>query len=188
MDRKQQILDVAETLVRQRGFDGFSYADIEQQIGIRKASIHHHFPSKAELSDALVTRYQDRVLGRFSAIESRRGRAGDRLADYIALYRAALNGGEQLCLCVSLSAGRDSLSDLTLDQLNSFNAASVRWLQGVFALGAQDGSIDQVADPALEAAATLALMEGAQLTARAARDELKFEAATALLRARITLS
>jgi TetR/AcrR family transcriptional repressor of nem operon len=41
-----KILRLTDTLIQQRGFLGFSYADLEKAIGIRKASIHHHFPGK----------------------------------------------------------------------------------------------------------------------------------------------
>ncbi len=187
MDRKQQILDAAERLVRARGFDGFSYGDLEAEIGIRKASIHHHFPSKAELGLALTARYRGQVVGKLGAVAARRTRAADRLAEYLDLYREALAGGEQVCLCVALSAGRDSLNPDTLAELDAFNAASLDWLTATFKLARSDGSIKGVEEPGLEAAAALALVEGAQLIARAAGDVLKFDLATAQLKARIRL-
>jgi TetR/AcrR family transcriptional regulator, transcriptional repressor for nem operon len=44
------LIDLAEHSVRSQGFDRFSYADLTEAIGIRKASIHYHFPTKANLS------------------------------------------------------------------------------------------------------------------------------------------
>ena len=52
------ILDVAERLAQTRGYNGFSYADIAAQLGVTRASLHYHFPSKAELGRALVERYR----------------------------------------------------------------------------------------------------------------------------------
>jgi len=187
MDRKQQILDTAERLVRARGFDGFSYGDLEAEIGIRKASIHHHFPSKADLGLALTARYRGKVVDKLTVIAARRPRAADRLAEYLDLYREALSGGAQVCLCVALSTGRDSLNPDTLAELAAFNQASLSWLTEVFTLAAEDGSIESVAEPALEAAAALAQVEGAQLIARAAGDVLRFDLATAQLKRRIKL-
>ncbi|RVA86508.1 TetR/AcrR family transcriptional regulator, partial [Mesorhizobium sp. M7A.F.Ca.CA.004.02.1.1] len=54
----EKILDVAQSLIVAGGYNGFSYADISADIGIRKASIHHHFPTKAELVSVLVDRYR----------------------------------------------------------------------------------------------------------------------------------
>ena len=59
-DTRSRILDVAERLVQTRGFNGFSYADIAAELQISKASLHYHFPSKAELGEALIGRYAAR--------------------------------------------------------------------------------------------------------------------------------
>ncbi|MCP5910237.1 TetR/AcrR family transcriptional regulator, partial [Klebsiella pneumoniae] len=48
---------MAQSLVVAGGYNGFSYADIAVSIGIRKASIHHHFPTKADLVASLIDRY-----------------------------------------------------------------------------------------------------------------------------------
>ena len=55
-----QILDTAEGLVQERGFNGFSYADVARELGVTKAALHYHFASKAELGDALIDRYAER--------------------------------------------------------------------------------------------------------------------------------
>ena len=54
------ILDVAERLAQTRGYNGFSYADIAAELGVTKASLHYHFPSKAEFPRA----HLDRALSR----------------------------------------------------------------------------------------------------------------------------
>ncbi len=54
---RTRILDVGERLVQVRGFNGFSYADVAAELSVAKASLHYHFPSKAELGEAIVTRY-----------------------------------------------------------------------------------------------------------------------------------
>ena len=55
-----RILDVAEQLVQVRGFNGFSYADIAAELQITKAALHYHFASKADLGEALISRYASR--------------------------------------------------------------------------------------------------------------------------------
>ena len=44
------ILGCARTLIIAGGYNGFSYADVAAVVGIRKASIHHHFPTKVDPS------------------------------------------------------------------------------------------------------------------------------------------
>lgn len=185
MDRKTEILEAAEGLVRRQGFDAFSYADLEKAVGIRKASIHHHFPSKSDLAVALTDRYTDKMRNQLNQIAASGRPAGEQLRDYIELYRSALNGGSTLCLCVSLSAGAEQLAHPVLSILKVYHQDSRGWLEALFVRGAQDRTIASVSDPQLEATACLALVEGAQLQSRASKSLEPFELATAQLRARI---
>lgn len=53
-DTKERLLEVASSLIRQRGINGMSYQHLSDEIGIRKASIHYHFPKKDDLIEALI--------------------------------------------------------------------------------------------------------------------------------------
>ena len=64
-----RILDTAEALLQVRGYNGFSYADISTELGITKAALHYHFPGKADLGLALITRYADRFGESLAAID-----------------------------------------------------------------------------------------------------------------------
>ncbi len=116
---------------------------------------------------------------------SRERTAAGQLMDYLDAYRSALSGGDMVCLCVALSAARDSLSEPVLKELNAFHDASIEWLEQVFALAKDDKSVAHVGDPRTEATACLALVEGAMLLARAAHNTMRFEAAVAGVRARV---
>jgi TetR/AcrR family transcriptional repressor of nem operon len=50
------ILEVAERLVQRRGFNGFSHADVAEEVGTTKPALHDHFARKAELGAALIAR------------------------------------------------------------------------------------------------------------------------------------
>ena len=49
----ERILDTAQALAQVRGYNGFSHADVSAELAITKASIHYHFPGKADLAEAL---------------------------------------------------------------------------------------------------------------------------------------
>jgi TetR/AcrR family transcriptional regulator, transcriptional repressor for nem operon len=184
MDTRTALLNCAEDAVRARGFDGFSYADLSLVVGIRKASIHHHFATKADLALALIERYSDNFFGTLDQIALAHDTGGARLGAYVAACRTALGSGDRLCLCVALIAGRDGLSAAVRGRLDLFHDTVTAWLSAVFALGAVDGTIAAVTDPAADAHACLAQMEGAQLIARAAGDITRFDAAVKALLAR----
>ena len=61
MDRKEQILEVATELVQTRGYSAFSYQDLSKRLGITKASIHYHFPSKEVLGKGVADKYNAEV-------------------------------------------------------------------------------------------------------------------------------
>ncbi len=183
-DTKTALLDVAEHAARARGFDGFSYADLAEAVGIRKASIHYHFPTKAALSAALMDRYHAALDGECGKIEAGHDTGAGCLLALITLYRDALNDGTTLCLCVSLISSRESLSDEVIQKIREFRAMMVARIQAIFELGQQDKSISGISDPAAEARAALALLEGAHLTARAEEDARTFDEAVAVLKSR----
>ena len=184
-DTKTALLDSAERAARTRGFDGFSYADLAEDVGIRKASIHHHFPSKAKLSVALMAPYHTGFETICADIDTTETSGSARLIALIDRYRLALDGGKCLCLCVSFSTSRESLPREVIDQISRFRAMMIGWLKTTFEFGHSDGTIEGVAEPAFEAAATLSLLEGAQLAARTEENLALFDNALKLLRQRL---
>jgi TetR/AcrR family transcriptional regulator len=59
--RKDAILDEATRLFAERGYEGTSMADLADRVGLRKASLFHHFASKEELRRAVLERVVQRV-------------------------------------------------------------------------------------------------------------------------------
>ena len=180
-DTKKALLDSAERAARARGFDGFSYADLSKDVGIRKASIHHHFPSKAALSVALMKRYYEDLKAACGEIDATHETGGARLTALIDRYRLALNDGKSLCLCVSFSTSRESLPAEVAIQIRRFRQMMLGWIKAAFESGQKDGSIQGVVDPEVEASATLPLLEGAQLCARAEENPALFDRAVRIL-------
>src|SRR5687768_16413337 len=102
-DTPTRILDAAERLVQERGFNAFSYADIAAELGLTTATLHYHFASKAELGRALINRYAERFGQALSRIEAATPDAGARLRSYADLYAGVLSA-KRMCLCGMLAA------------------------------------------------------------------------------------
>ena len=62
-DTKEEVLDLAENLLLDRGFNGFSYANISSALKMKNAAIHYYFPSKADLGLAIIQRARERFVG-----------------------------------------------------------------------------------------------------------------------------
>ena len=54
MSTHDSLIELTDTLIQQNGYQGFSYADLADGLGIRKASIHYHFQTKTDLGLAYV--------------------------------------------------------------------------------------------------------------------------------------
>lgn len=186
INTKTALLNSAENAARRLGFDGFSYADLAEDVGIRKASIHHHFPTKANLSVALMARYHANFQAICAEIDASFSTGGAQLAELIKQYRQGNEDGKRICLCASFSANRDSLPTEVLHEISLFRTMVVEWMAAAFEKGRVDGTISAVTHPALEAASMMSLLEGAQLAARAEENIALFDNATMLLKARIS--
>ncbi|WP_460013039.1 TetR/AcrR family transcriptional regulator [Lysinibacillus sp. CTST325] len=68
MERRNEILDAADELFGQKGFDGTSTNDILEKVGIARGTLYYHFKSKEDIMDALIDRYNTQILGAANGI------------------------------------------------------------------------------------------------------------------------
>ena len=125
-----RILDVAERLAQTRGFNGFSYADIAGELGMTKANLHYHFPSKAALGQALIERYSTSFGAALDGIEQSGAAPPVQLARYVAIYQQVLKSG-RICLCGMLAAEYTTLPDGMQRAIRDFFDLNERWLARV---------------------------------------------------------
>jgi TetR/AcrR family transcriptional repressor of nem operon len=179
-----RVLDVAEGLVQTRGFNAFSYADVSKAVGIRKASLHHHYPTKADLGVALVARYRSAFMGALQDIESKGEAAGRRLARYTDLYGSVLRRG-RMCMCGMLAADVATLPKPMRESVAGFFEENERWLTRVLAEGKKRGELEFEGTPASMAAFMVSSLEGAMLVARGSGNLEPFDDVVRHLLARI---
>ncbi len=129
LDKKEEILDCAQTLLQQRGFDGFSYADISSVVGIRKASIHHYFPTKIDLVVAVIERYRENFNASLLQIDSCKKEL-DKIKQYIKLYKDVLDE-DKLCLCGVLASTVGALPERVNKAIREFLFDNIAWLTRV---------------------------------------------------------
>jgi TetR/AcrR family transcriptional repressor of nem operon len=182
-----QILDSAERLVQVRGFNGFSYADVAGELGVTKASLHYHFPGKAELGQALIERYSDRFAGALEAIDRDAGSAVEKLEAYAAIYADVLRD-QRMCLCGMLAADYETLPEPMREAVIGFFDRNEAWLAGVLAEGEERGELSVEGSAREAARAIVSGLEGAMLLARPYDDVKRFQAAASGLLASLAAS
>lgn len=170
------MLDAAEGLVQTRGFNGFSYADVSAQVGITKASLHYHFPNKADLGRALIDRYSARFGAALGLIAGGQAGALARLEAYAQLYVDVLAAG-RMCLCGMLAAEHATLPAPMQRAIRSFFGASEDWLANVLEQGRAQGELAFPGEAREAARLWIATLEGALLLARSYGEPSRLTAA-----------
>lgn len=164
----ERILDTARALIMAGGYNGFSYADIASAVGIRKASIHHHFPSKADLVERLVEQYRQDAEAAVAELERQVPAPLDQLRHYIAHWeRCIADGSRSFCICALLACEVGTLPQGVSEQVRGYFGVLRDWLTRAMDRGARDGSMVLGAPPAVEAEVFMATVHGAMLSARA---------------------
>lgn len=173
-DTAQRILDVSQQLLQMRGYNAFSYADISEMIGIRKASIHYHFPSKSDLAKALVLRYRSTFSNLRSQIDRETDNALRKLERFANLYLEGLRNG-CVCLCGMLAEDFTTLPLEVREEVKAFFNDNEAWLIKVLVEGSQAGIIHHQGTIEVEAQLLLTSLQGAQLIARSYDDANRFQ-------------
>jgi TetR/AcrR family transcriptional repressor of nem operon len=163
--KAEQIVTVAERLVRTNGYNGFSFREIASEVGIKSASVHYHFPTKADLGAAVARRYTERFLAGLGAPDDPASSPEALLQRYINAYRCALIDEDLMCLCGVLGAEVDSLPPEVALEARHFFERNLEWLETVLSRIHDDGSggFEATGRRALKIVAAL---EGAMILAR----------------------
>lgn len=173
------ILACARTLIVAGGYNGFSYADISDVVGIRKASIHHHFPTKADLVRTLVARYRDEAEAGLAALETRVPDPRGQLGAYVGYWQACIaDASAPFCVCAQLASQLPVLPEEVGVEVRAHFRALSAWLTSVLERGAGQGQFDLAGSPRAEAEAFMATVHGAMLSARAYGDPAMFGVVT----------
>ena len=99
-----RVVEAATPVVQTRGYNGFSYADIADMVGIRTSSVHHHFPGKGDLGLEVARMYRNAFGWALAEIESDTDDRITRLERYAELYARQLSKHGRMCLCGMLAA------------------------------------------------------------------------------------
>ena len=169
MDTRERILDSAQRLTQTRSFHGFSFQDIADEVGVRKASLYHHFESKDDVAVAMLQRAAHWVSAQFKKVEGRE--PTERLEAYFDLFHEIHGKAERMCPGGSFAAVLDGVSSPVQATLHRFNKMHLDWLEEVIRDGVEQGqfTIDDQR-PRDVATQILAGVQGALLVGRLSSD------------------
>ncbi len=172
IDTRQTIMDAGRLMVQARGYSGLSFRELAKEVGVKSASIHYHFATKGDLGAALAKRYTEEAVSYFDSLLAASDDAGTRLRGYAAVFRAALQKNNRMCLCGIMAAEYDDLPAAVRAEVDGFTEVNVRWLAKVLSQHRPDAAADEIEAQAM---AIFAAVEGAQLVARGRGDIAVFD-------------
>ena len=178
-DKAVAILDSARVLMMDRGYNGFSFRDVAAEVGIKSASIHYHYSTKADLAEATAKAYRLAFVDAIDGLTA--ATAPDLLRAYGALFVASLREQGGLCLGGVLAADSETLPDQVRDEVVLFFDSQHQWLAEVLRDGQERGEIR--ADLSAEdfAAMFVSSLEGAMMVSRGIKRPQDLETALDIL-------
>jgi len=160
-------MDLAETFIQEKGFNGFSYAHIAKKLDVKNAAIHYHFPTKEELVCAVIQRYRDRFQLWINNSRIKNLSPQEKLDWFFSIYTDTRADNGKVCLAGSLESEFQSLPDSLREQTEALTRELLIWLQATLQEGREAGVFQFSGDPASKAALILASLQGALQMARA---------------------
>src|SRR5262245_59300908 len=124
-------------MIRTSGFNGFSTRDVAETVGIKAASVHYYFPTKAEIGIAVTRRYTDRFLEALGDPSRFKGDARPAVTLYIDSFRQALVRDGKLCLCAVLGAETGGLPKEVSGHTRIFFERNIEWLRRALTASSQ---------------------------------------------------
>jgi TetR/AcrR family transcriptional repressor of nem operon len=168
---REAILAAARRAAQARGYGGLNFRDLAAEVGVKAASLYHHFPSKADLGAAVARRYREDAAAALEIL-SGGGDPVQALRRYPETFRRALQADNRMCLASFMAAEVDDLPGPVKQEVQAFADVNVAWLGRMLT----DAGLVEAADADLRARALFAAVAGAQLLARSRADLALYDA------------
>ncbi len=177
MDTRTQILSIASDLLQRQTVNGFSLQDVADRVGIRKASLFHHYRNK----EALVADVLDNSLKGFrKRIESMRSQPAQRqLEAFLDIYQRHIGAGSRLCSVSGVTGDWDHLGEASRRLALALLHEQSDWLARIAELGGHARSPEEAQAWAEQ---IMIRIQGAMLLSRVQSSPLPLERTIARLR------
>jgi len=166
MNTKQQIVELSAGLLREHGFNGFSYLDLSRALGISKASVHHHYPKKEDLGLALCEWTYNWLVQGLEHFDTKSHSSWNKLERYLQAGTKHTLTDHKMCPISALYSDLNKLSEPMKVALKALDDIELDWVTKVLRKGAQDGEFIKQDDPKAMAALFIFSSKGALYYAR----------------------
>jgi TetR/AcrR family transcriptional repressor of nem operon len=111
------IMDAAERRIRMGGFNGFSFREIAEDVGVKSSSVHYHFPTKEALAAAVIRRYTKEVA---EIIDRGFETETDPVKVWTRAFRGTMYSEDRICPCAVMGAASQDLPPEVAAEVKGF--------------------------------------------------------------------
>jgi AcrR family transcriptional regulator len=154
-NRAQELIVAAYRLIAEKGFEGLRTREIADQIGINHATLHHYFPTKEALVQA-VALYVTQRIGRITHLAE--GTPPERLRSHLHLLKQKMQEEPDLFIALNEIKQRALRDDALYETTEQCTEAWHQVLVAILEDGVQRGDWPQNLDAEAVASAIIALM------------------------------
>jgi len=149
-----------------------SYRDISEAVGIRKASIHYHFPNKDDLIVALLEHYGNVVISGLDQIIASQELPEVKLRSFFALFETTLINSNlnKVCLGGMIGAEIESLNQSIIEQVSNFYKTNESQLAAILTEGKKTRDFNFPGDAQTMATLIYSSLQGGMMLTRAKGD------------------
>lgn len=165
-DTKREILDTAESMLQERGFNGFSYHHIAERLGVKNAAVHYHFRSKNDLGVAVIERYRRRFERWAERLESEGAEPWTKLEAFFGIYLDLLKNGNRICPSGTLQAEFHTIPETLQESVRALVVDMQAWLTRLLTQGREQAVFRFPGEPEDQALVLIATLQGALQIAR----------------------
>ena len=169
-DTREKIVEIGDDLLQKRGFNAFSYQDIADQLGIRKASVHYHFANKSDLGTALAERNANWALQTLTHIDTLQLTPWQQLDSFLAPFLNRIRTCERMSPGAMLASELETLPQTVQERNFEYYLIIHTWLTRVLSQGRNSGAMYFATDPSIKADIIIATLEGAAVLAKTRRN------------------
>jgi TetR/AcrR family transcriptional repressor of nem operon len=156
---------LAADWLQQRGYHGFSFAQIANALDIQSGAVHYHFPAKQDLVAAIFKRYRETAVAWCDEHSSKHGDAGACVRAFLE-WQASFLDAEQVCPLGVAGVEYASLPSKACAEAESLRDEMIAWLTTTLSAGRDDGAVDFAGSAADQAALIVSATSGALQLAR----------------------
>ena len=171
---KAELIQAARIIIQTKGFHAFTFQDLADKLKIRKPSIYHYFPTKADLGVDIL---EDGVVW-FNCwcqeLKAKNPSPLKKIEAYLKFFHYLSGDGKRVCPGGAFMIIWPILPGKLQKAVKKIIAVQIEWLKETLEQGRKSGEITEKGGPEEQAQMILASLQGGLQTSRAQGDPTYF--------------